>query len=204
MRKTLAVFSVSILSIAVATASLAGASPKRILIYGDSNAFGWAKDAQGTVYRLPSDVRWPEKMGGLLGKNYEVIVEALGGRTTNIDCGPKSGPGIVPGAGMDGAAYLPAALASHMPLDMVVIWLGSNDLMVQHNRKALDIAAGIAQLTSIVKNGGWQQRTGYQTPKVMIVCPSKIAAQKGKNKERFAGAKERVEELQAILGITLT
>ena len=26
-----------------------------------------------------------------------------------------------------------------------------------------------------------------------------IAAQKGKNKERFAGAKERVEELQAIL-----
>lgn len=199
MRKTLAVFSVSILSIAVATASLAGASPKRILIYGDSNAFGWAKDAKGTVYRLPSDVRWPEKMGGLLGKNYEVIVEALGGRTTNIDCGPKSGPGIVPGAGMDGAAYLPAALASHMPLDMVVIWLGSNDLMVQHNRKALDIAAGIAQLTSIVKNGGWQQRTGYQTPKVMIVCPSKIAAQKGKNKERFAGAKERVEELQAIL-----
>lgn len=68
MRKTLAVFSVSILSIAVATASLAGASPKRILIYGDSNAFGWAKDAQGTVYRLPSDVRWPEKMGACSAK----------------------------------------------------------------------------------------------------------------------------------------
>ena len=199
MKKTLTALSVAAFTMALATASFAADTPKRIMIYGDSNAFGWAKDAQGTVYRLPADVRWPEKMAGMLGKNYEVVVEALGGRTTNIDCGPKSGPGIVPGAGMDGAAYLPAALASHMPLDMVVIWLGSNDLMVQHNRKAFDIAAGIAQLTSIVTNGGWQQRTAYKTPKVMIVCPSKIDAQNGKNKARFAGAKESVEELQKIL-----
>ena len=199
MKKTLTTLSIAAFTMVLATASFAADTPKRIMIYGDSNAFGWAKDTQGTVYRLPADVRWPEKMAGMLGKKYEVVVEALGGRTTNIDCGPKSGPGIVPGAGMDGAAYLPAALASHMPLDMVVIWLGSNDLMVQHNRKALDIAAGIAQLTSIVTNAGWQQRTAYKAPKVMIVCPSKIDAKKGKNKERFAGAKESVEELQKIL-----
>ena len=66
MRKTLAVFSVSLLSIAVATASFAGASPKRIMIYGDSNAFGWAKDAQGTVFR--PTYAGPKRWGACSGK----------------------------------------------------------------------------------------------------------------------------------------
>lgn len=197
MKKALAVLSTAVMAMAIATS--ASADPKRIMVYGDSNAFGWAKNEQGTVYRLPADVRWADKMGKLLGKDYEVIVEALGGRTTNIDCGIKSGPGIVPGAGMDGAAYLPAALASHMPLDMVVIWLGTNDLMVQHNRNGFDVAMGIGQLVSIVKNGGWQQRTGYAVPKVLVVCPSKVDAKQGKNKARFAGAVKSVETMQKLL-----
>lgn len=185
---------------AMATSAVAAGAVKNVMIYGDSNAFGWAKDEQGTVYRLPADVRWAGKVKKMLGSDYNVVVEALGGRTTDLDVGIKSGPGIVPGAGMDGAAYLPAALASHMPLDLVVIWLGSNDLMVQNNRNGFDISMGIGHLVSIVKNGGWQQRTKYPVPKVLVVCPSKIDAKKNaKNKKRFAGAVQSVETMQKLL-----
>lgn len=176
-------------------------APKlRVMVYGDSNSFGWVKDEKGTVGRFPADVRWPDRMGMLLGDGYEVIVEALGGRTTNIDCPVQSGPGFVPGAGMNGAAYLPAALASHMPLDLVIIMLGTNDLMVQHNRTAFDIAMGIGQLVSVVTNGGWQKRTAFAAPKVLVLSPSKVNdAKDGPNKERFAGALKRMEELPRIL-----
>lgn len=200
MKKRL--LSLMLLAVFILMSSLAQAAPekKRIMVYGDSNSFGWVKDAKGTVGRYPADVRWPDKMGMILGDEYEVIVEALGGRTTNLDCPVKSGPGLVPGAGMNGAEYLPAALASHMPLDMVIIMLGTNDLMVQHSRKAFDIAMGIGELVSIVTNGTWQQRTAYAVPKVLVLCPPKVNDKKeGPNQKRFAGALERMEALPGML-----
>ena len=200
MKKRL--FSFLVLCVFVLTCTMAQAEPekKRIMVYGDSNSFGWVKDANGVVGRYPADVRWPDKMGMLLGDEYEVIVEALGGRTTNLDCPVKSGPGLVPGAGMNGAEYLPAALASHMPLDMVIIMLGTNDLMVQHGRKAFDIAMGVGELVSIVTNAGWQKRTSYAVPKVLVLCPPKVNDKKeGPNQKRFAGALERMEALPGML-----
>ena len=200
MKKRL--FSFFVLCVFMLTCAVAQAAPekKRIMVYGDSNSFGWVKDANGVVGRYPADVRWPDKMGMILGDEYEVIVEALGGRTTNLDCPVKSGPGLVPGAGMNGATYLPAALASHMPLDMVIIMLGTNDLMVQHSRKAFDIAMGVGELVSIVTNGSWQRRTSYAVPKVLVLCPPKVNDKKeGPNQKRFAGALERLDVLPGML-----
>ena len=34
----------------------------------------------------------------------------------------------ISGAQLDGSAYLPACLASHLPVDLVIIMLGTNDL----------------------------------------------------------------------------
>ncbi|WP_446425542.1 SGNH/GDSL hydrolase family protein [Mailhella sp.] len=200
MKKVLISFLV--LCVFVLTCGMAEAAPekKRIMIYGDSNTFGWATDAQGKVTRLPAEVRWPEKMGTILGDEYEIIVEGLGGRTTNVDSPLGTGPGVVHGVSMNGAGYLPAALASHTPLDLVIIMLGTNDLKVIFKRTAVDIAMGIGELISIVTNGQWQYKTPFAVPKVLVLCPPKVNDKKESPYQKaFAGALERTEALPGIL-----
>ena len=60
----------------------------------------------------------------------------------------------VGGAGLDGAAYLPAAIASHLPLDLVVIMLGTNDLKAMYKRSPLRIALGVGELVDLVQTAG--------------------------------------------------
>ncbi|MBO4317911.1 MAG: SGNH/GDSL hydrolase family protein [Mailhella sp.] len=172
---------------------------KRIMVFGDSNTFGYVEDARGKVDRLPSSIAWPGKMAGLLGAGYALIVEGLSGRTTNMDSPERSGTGIIPGAGMNGAAYLPAALSSHMPLDMVIIMLGTNDLRKDRNRTAEDIAGGIMQLVHIVQKGEWQQRTNFSIPKVLVICPPKLDLRNSRYKAAFEGSLAKSEALPEIL-----
>lgn len=58
---------------------------KRILVFGDSNTFGYVENARGVVSRLPLHTAWPGKMAELLGTDYEVVVEGLSGRTTKYE-----------------------------------------------------------------------------------------------------------------------
>ena len=172
---------------------------KRIMVFGDSNVFGYVEDSRGRVGRLPLRVAWPGRMAALLGPDYEIIVEGLSGRTTTLDSSENSGTGIIPGAGMNGAAYLPAALSSHMPLDMVIIMLGTNDMRKDRNRSASDIASGLVQLVSLIQNGAWQQRTQFPIPRVLVVCPPKLNLTTGRYADLFEGALAKSESLPGIL-----
>lgn len=180
--------------------ALAGAAEnkKRILVFGDSNTFGYIEDASGVVGRLPLDTVWPGKMAELLGKDYEVVVEGLSGRTTRLDCPMRSGTGLIPGVGMNGAAYLPAALSSHMPLDMVVIMLGTNDLLKDHQQSAQNIAESLAELASIVRKAEWQSRTHFAVPQVLIVCPPKLHLVKSRYSAMFEGSLAKSEALPGL------
>lgn len=93
-----------------------------------------------------------------------MVVEGLSGRTTAIDSPVRSGTGLIPGAGMNGAAYLPAALSSHMPLDMVIIMLGTNDLRKDRNRSASDIASSVAALASVVTGVSGSSARAFRFP----------------------------------------
>ncbi len=188
-----------LLMLCLTSVAEAAAEKKRILVFGDSNTFGYVEDAQGIVGRLPLDTSWPGRMAALLGNDYEVIVEGLSGRTTRIDSPERSGTGIIPGAGMNGAAYLPAALSSHMPLDMVIIMLGTNDLRKDRNQSASDIAESLAKLVSIVKKGEWQQRTTFSVPQVLVICPPKLNLTTSPYADFFAGSLAKSEELPGIL-----
>ena len=188
-----------LLMLCLTSVAEAAAEKKRILVFGDSNTFGYVEDAQGIVGRLPLDTSWPGRMAALLGNDYEVIVEGLSGRTTRIDSPERSGTGSIPGAGMNGAAYLPAALSSHMPLDMVIIMLGTNDLRKDRNQSASDIAESLAKLVSIVKKGEWQQRTTFSVPQVLVICPPKLNLTTSPYADFFAGSLAKSEELPGIL-----
>lgn len=198
MKKLMAVMAVCLL-LSISMAAHAADRPKRILVYGDSNTFGYFEDAEGMIGRLPTNVAWPGKMAKELGDGYEVIVEGLSGRTTNMDSAVRSGTGLVPGAGMNGASYLPAALSSHMPLDLVIVMLGTNDLRADRNRSAFDIALATGELVSIISRAEWQSRTRFAAPRVLVVCPPKLDIKKGAYKDFFAGSLAKSEALPGAL-----
>ena len=188
-----------LLMVGLSVAAGADEGKRRIMVFGDSNTFGYVEDAQGVVGRLPLDTAWPGRMAALLGSDYEVVVEGLSGRTTRIDSPERSGTGVIPGAGMNGAAYLPAALSSHMPLDMVVIMLGTNDFRKDRNQSASDIAASLTELVSIVKKGEWQQRTKFPAPQVMVICPPKLNLTTSPYADFFEGSLAKSEVLPDLL-----
>lgn len=90
---------------------------KRILSYGDSNSWGHIP-AKGTRY--PENVRWPAVTESLLGNDYKIIEDSISGRTTVFD-----DPNL---NGRNGFDCLKYSLLAHLPLDLMIIALGSNDL----------------------------------------------------------------------------
>jgi lysophospholipase L1-like esterase len=146
------------------------AAPFRIVAYGDSITYGWVPNPNPPSTRYDFDDRWPGALQKALGSNYQVIEEGLDGRTTDAQ-----DPGAtITGAQLDGTAYLQPCLASHLPVDLVVIMLGTNDLKAVFNRTPLRIAIGAAHLVDLVNtlNGG--VGTTYKNPKVLLICPAPL------------------------------
>ena len=128
--------------------------PKRILVFGDSNSWGWTpRKGQEPTVRFAKNVRWPGVLAEELGTGYEVIEEALSARTTNLD-DPEEDlrSEHLRGATLNGARVLPALLASHLPLDLVVIMLGGNDLKARFKRTPGEIAQAAISLVRIIRD----------------------------------------------------
>jgi len=178
---------------ALTTADAAPNATKRVMLYGDSNTWGFIPIKEGAPStRYPADMRWPGVLQAKLGDDYEVVVEALNGRTTDL-----TDPTVpqVGGAGLDGAAYLPAAITSHLPLDLVVIMLGTNDLKAMYKRSPLGIALGVVKLVDLVQAAG-EVGTNYPAPKVLVLCPPPLGPLAPQSfADMFAGGIEKSKEL---------
>ena len=140
------------------------ADVKNILVFGDSLTWGWTpSDPITPTKRHPLEDRWTTAMADALGDGYDIVVEGLSGRTTNIEDpnDPK----------LNGADYLPSALASHEPLDLVIILLGTNDTKAYLERTPLEIALGAGELINMVhESPGWDW-TDYDVPQVLLISP---------------------------------
>ncbi|HEX6014266.1 MAG TPA: GDSL-type esterase/lipase family protein [Geminicoccaceae bacterium] len=184
----------------VAAALSAGAvEPKRVLVFGDSVAWGWVPQADGfPSTRYPADVRWPGVMRAELGPGYEVVEDNLNGRTTDIT--PPLESASLPGAGYNGAAALPASIASQMPLDLVVLALGQNDLRLENRRTPLEIGLAAMRLVTIVQGSAGATATEYPAPAALLVAPAPMppSVADGPFREVFGGASARSRELGPI------
>jgi lysophospholipase L1-like esterase len=131
-----------------------------VLCYGDS--LTWGYDAE-TADRHPYESRWPTVLQRELGDAVEVIAEGLNGRTTMYE-----DAGVV--ADRNGARVLPTILATHQPLDLVILLLGTNDLK-RHTGggRAFESRLGMERLVEIVQTFPYQRI--YARPKVLIVSP---------------------------------
>jgi lysophospholipase L1-like esterase len=109
---------------------------RAVLCFGDSNTYGSIPGVAGGRYEW--EIRWPGVLARELGDGWRVVEEGLPGRTTVFD------DPLEPYR--RGADYLPPCLASHTPLDAVVIFLGTNDLKTRLAAGPSDIAAGLGVL----------------------------------------------------------
>lgn len=129
-----------------------------ILCYGDSNTHGYD---QATGGRFPRDVRWPGVLAAALGPDHQVIEEGLNGRTTIWD------DPYMPDR--NGRTYLGPCLASHAPVDVVVLMLGTNDTKTFFGRSAPEIAAGAGALLDVIAGSG--AGPGGAAPRVLLLAP---------------------------------
>ena len=132
--------------------------PLEVLCFGDSLTWGWNPLDRG---RYPYEKRWTGVLQKELGNKYHIIEEGLNGRTTIWD-DPIEGE-------KNGKKYLEPCLESHMPLDLVIIMLGTNDLKLRFNKSAFDIAAAADSLVQMVQKSqtGWN----HQSPNVLLIAP---------------------------------
>lgn len=173
---------------------------RRLLCFGDSNTYGWQGTLSGPALRYPRSVRWTGRLGALLGPDWEIIEEGLGGRTIRDHFTVGSGT-FVPGAGLCAKDYLPACLLSHLPLDTVIIMLGSNDMKSALGRSADSIAEGMEELIDIIQSFPWEPLLAYPRPRILIVSPPLIGARKMELAgERYVGAPEKSRALAGLYG----
>ena len=134
---------------------------KSILCYGDSNTYGLKSDL---LSRYPRELRWTGILQKKLGEEYYVIEEGLGGRTTVWDDPVENYK--------NGKTYLLPCLESHMPLDLVVIMLGTNDLKCRFGVSPFDIGTSMDNLIRTILKSD----TGpdFQPPKVLLIAPVPI------------------------------
>jgi lysophospholipase L1-like esterase len=141
---------------------------RRILCFGDSLTWGWIATPEGPpTTRFSYPERWTGVMASKLGSDYEIVEEGLNARTTSIDdpVDPR----------LNGSAYLPAALASHFPLDLVIIMLGTNDTKSYYRRTPYEIAVGMSKLIGQVLTSAGGLGTVYPAPKALVVAPPPLA-----------------------------
>ena len=134
---------------------------KHILCFGDSNTFGWDPDG---LTRFDQKTRWPGLLSDLLGSDYHVIEEGLGGRTTAFN-DPDA-------CGKYGKEYLYPCVQSHQPLDLVIIMLGTNDMKAVYSSTAQGIGDGLEELIKLLQTPAvWDTLT---PPEILIISPVHI------------------------------
>lgn len=157
----------------------------RILVYGDS--LSWGYDA-ATGGRFPIDRVWPAVMAQSLGPDTQVLVEALPGRTTVFDS-PYA-------PGRNGAEMLLPLLESHVPLDLVIVMLGTNDLQEPLGLSARHAASGLWTLLDIALRSGCGPAGG--PPKVLALAPPHLENPSGFMGVFYANREAESQELAAF------
>ncbi len=150
---------------------------KTVVCFGDSNTWGADPVSKG---RFAHDVRWTGVLANELGDGYRIIEEGLNGRTTIVD------DPIYPYK--NGREYILPCLESHMPIDLVIIMLGTNDLKARLNRSASDIAESAGRLAEMALNSSFGPASGR--PRVLLMAPAAVTKLTEMD-EMFAGAQEK-------------
>ena len=152
---------------------------RRILCYGDSNTWGFVP---GSGERYPADVRWTGVLQKLLGDAATVLEEGLNGRTSGWDDATEEG--------RNGRMTLGECLASHLPIDIVILALGTNDVKVQFHATPEQIRDSLLVLVEL---------TRQQTGAVVVLLSPPAIGRLDSYQAQFEGAEAKRQHLARLL-----
>jgi lysophospholipase L1-like esterase len=152
-----------------------------VLCYGDSNTWGYVPGSAGE--RFARDVRWPVRLARALGEEWEVVAEGLNGRTATVESPVAEG--------RNGLTYLLPCLHSHSPVDVVVVFLGTNDVSDRYTLSAADVAWSVRRLVRVVQTS--ETGPGGGAPRVLVVCPPPFGSDDPES--GFVAAREKTQRL---------
>lgn len=135
---------------------------KRIVCYGDSNTYGLNPE---TGQRYPQQKRWTGILQNILKNEGIVMEEGLNGRTTVLD-----EPGL---EYRNGYSYLEACLRSHIPVDYLVLMLGTNDTKTIFGKEAKEIGRHVRKL--LERSVQVLDEANLCEYKILLVVPAEIS-----------------------------
>lgn len=155
---------------------------KRILCYGDSITWGRKCDS---FERWEASKRWTGVMQAELGNRFEVIEEGLRARMA------KGENPFFPDR--DGYSQFGPIYGSQVPIDLVLLLLGTNDTNSKSNKTAPIIANEIGSYIELTEK--WSRQLEVKTPKIMLVSPPIIRDDKLKDTTMFSDSEMKSKEL---------
>lgn len=153
---------------------------KSILCFGDSNTYGVNPDTES---RFPRYERWTGRLSSILGDDYYVIEEGYNGRTTCFSDDSDSN--------RSGYKALDIILKSHMPLDLVIIMLGTNDFKAQYSMTAKVSANAIKKIIEKIRKYAISENK--KVPEILIVSPIMMGKDIENSMFWECGERERLE-----------
>lgn len=163
---------------------------KRILVFGDSNTWGWKPDNQAflPIRRWEDEERFTGIMQAELGEGYKIVTEGLNARTTVWE-DPIEGDRC-------GMRHLYPLMDSHAPLDLVIIFLGSNDLKTRFSVTGRDIGQSVGKLAEMARK---KEDAYAEEPKVMVIAPPPLTSpiRNSMHAHAFEGGEEKSIEMAA-------
>ena len=154
---------------------------KTVLCYGDSLTWGFRP---GDGERHDYDVRWTTVLQRQLGDEFLVIPEGLSGRFTVHDDPWREG--------LNGSKLLLPVLASHKPIDLLVLMLGTNDILHNPQYNAYDAARGAEVVVKKALHSECGPESG--APQILLLAPPLIGSLSASFKEECHGSPVRSEK----------
>ena len=149
---------------------------KSVLCFGDSLTWGYDPATAG---RHAFADRWPSVLAKALGEDVTVIPEGLNGRTTCFDDHTAA-------AERNGVKTLPTLLATHDPLDLVIIFLGTNDLKVHTGGgRVFEARIGMERLVEIILRFPYHR--GFTAPQILLIAPPPFVESEEPDMARLLG-----------------
>lgn len=141
---------------------------KRILIYGDSNTHGFCID---NGLRYDQKTRWTGVCQNLLGEEFELLEEGLNGRTT---CHDDFGLEF-----RNGLTYIEPCIRTHLPLELIGVMLGSNDLkscFVQSNDPVTAAQVIAEHAAEVLEKARWVVNMKYPDAqcRYVLISPPEV------------------------------
>jgi len=132
--------------------------PISVLCFGDSLTWGFNPQDKS---RYGHDIRWTRLLQKDLGDGFYVVEDGVNGRTTVFE-DPVRGD-------KNGLAHLGTARKTHMPVDILIVMLGTNDLQDRFAMSAGAIGRAMGRLLFAATQP--TDDVEGRAPKVLLMAP---------------------------------